>query len=138
MPGNTINLKVLLDGKPVQLSMKLAPFPSDEERASLGNNNNKESSEGVLLGVSVESLTPEVASELKLSPQAKGVVVDEVSSSSAAAEAGLQRGDVIQEVNHRPVATASDFRQAVGSAPKDSPILLLVNHGGNTMYVAIS
>ena len=93
---------------------------------------------GVLPGVSVESLTPEVASELKLSPQTKGVVVDEVSQSSAAAEAGLQRGDVIQEVNHRPVTTASDFRQAVGSAPKDSPILLLVNHGGNTMYVAIS
>ena len=65
-------------------------------------------------------------------------MVDEVSQSSAAAEAGLQQGDVIQEVNHRPVSTASDFRQAVGSAPKDSPILLLVNHGGNTMYVAIS
>jgi serine protease Do len=136
-PGTTINLKVLRDGKPVQVTMKLAEFPSDQEQASLGSGN-KESAEAALPGVSVESLTPEVASQLKLSPQTKGVVVDEVSQSSAAAEAGLQRGDVIQEVNHRPVSTASDFRQAVGSAPKDSPILLLVNHGGNTMYVAIS
>jgi serine protease Do len=136
-PGATINLKVLREGKPLQVTLKLAEFPSDQERASLGNGN-KESSEGVLPGVSVENLTPEIASELKLSAQTKGVVVDDVSQSSAAAEAGLQKGDVIQEVNHKPVTTASDFRQAVGSASKDSPILLLVNHGGNTMYVAIS
>ncbi len=135
-PGATINLKVLRDGKPVQVSMKLAEFPSDQERASL---NSKESSEGAALqGVSVESLTPEIASELKLSPQTKGVVVDSVSQSSPAAEAGLRQGDVIQEVNRRPVTTASDFRQAMSSASKDGSILLLVNHGGNTMYVAIS
>jgi serine protease Do len=135
-PGTRINLKVLRDGKPLQVSMQLAPFPSDEEQASLGSH--KESAEGALQGVSVENLTPEIAGQLKISPQTKGVVVDEVSQSSAAAEAGLRQGDVIQEVNHRPVTTASDFRQALGSASKDSPILLLVNHGGKTMYVAIS
>jgi serine protease Do len=63
------------------------------------------------------------------------VVVTKVDPSSAAADAGLQRGDVIQEVNRKPVRNASDFAAAMRGA-KDQA-LLLVNRQGNTMYVAV-
>jgi serine protease Do len=86
----------------------------------------------------VENLTPDLAQQLKLAPQTKGVVVDKVNPSSNAAEAGLQQGDVIQEVNHQPVTTSQEFRRAMSSVQKDSPVLLLVNRGGNTAYLAIS
>lgn len=132
-PDTKINLSILRNGQPMDISMVLGRFPSKEERASASQGK----SEGALQGVAVESLTPDMAQQLELSPQTKGVVVDKVNPSSNAAEAGLQAGDVIQEVNHKPVANASQFEAAVSATPKGNPVLLLVNHGGDTMYMAI-
>ncbi len=134
-PNGTITMKVLRDGKQMDVSMHLGEFPSKEQRASTTGPGESNSS---LEGVTVENLTPEIAQQLKLSPATKGVVVDKVNPSSDAAEAGLQQGDVIQEVNHQPVTSAQDFHSAMSSVQKDNPVLLLVNRGGNTAYVAIS
>jgi serine protease Do len=136
-PNTKANMKVMRDGRAMDFTVTLGEFPSDEEHASVSRPSSG-NSESVLEGVTVENLTPDLAQQLKLAPQTKGVVVDQVNPSSNAAEAGLQQGDVIQEVNHQPVATAQDFRRAMGSVQKDNPVLLLVNRGGNTAYVAIS
>ena len=114
-----------------QIAVNLGEFPSTEERASIGS----EQKESVLDGVTVENLTPEQANQLKLSQATKGVVVDEVSPASRAANAGLQPGDVIQEVNHHAVKSVGEFKQAVSSTSKDSPVLLLVNREGTTMFL---
>ncbi len=132
-PDASVQMKVLRDGKPRDVTVKLSAFPSKEERASV----NKESSESALEGVSVENLTPEVARELKLTPSTKGVVVDEVSPDSRAADAGLRRGDVIQEANHQPVKSVDDFRGAVKAKAKDDAVLLLVNRAGNTIFLTV-
>jgi serine protease Do len=87
--------------------------------------------------VTVETLTSDMANQLKVSPQTKGVVVNEVSPSSKAAAAELQQGDVIVQVNHQPVTNTSDFRKAVSSV-SNGPVLLLVNRGGNTRFIAVS
>ena len=60
-----------------------------------------------------------------------------MSPSSRAAEVGLQRGDVIQEVNHKPVKSVKDFDQAIGSSKNGDPVLLLVTRDGGTMYMAV-
>jgi serine protease Do len=132
-PGTNINLKVLRDGKPMQISMKLGEANPEQQKASVDH----EGSSDGLQGVTVENLTPEMASQLKLSPQTKGVVVNEVSPSSKAGAADLQQGDVIVQVNHQAVTNASEFRRAVTSV-SNGPILLLVNRGGNTHFIAIS
>jgi serine protease Do len=133
-PDASVNLKVLRNGKTEQVVVKLGEFPSKQERASV---NSKEHSDSALEGVTVENVTPEVASQLKLSPATKGVVVDEVSPSSRAADAGLQPGDVIQEANHHAVKSVSEFRSAVGDRSKDDPVLLLVNREGNTLFLTV-
>jgi serine protease Do len=135
-PNTKVSMKVTRDGKPIDVALTLGTFPTGEEHAS--SVAPSENSDSALQGVTVENLTPEIAQQLKLSPQTKGVVVDKVNPSSNAAEAGLQQGDVIQEVNHLPVATAQEFHRAMSSVQKDNPVLLLVNRGGNTAYVAIS
>jgi serine protease Do len=132
-PGTTINLKVLRDGKPMQVAMKLGEAPTERQTASV----DQESSTDGLQGVTVETLTSDMANQLKVSPQTKGVVVNEVSPSSKAAAAELQQGDVIVQVNHQPVTNTSDFRKAVSSV-SNGPILLLVNRGGNTRFIAVS
>ena len=132
-PNTSVHLKVLRDGKTQDVAVQLGEFPSKEERASIGN----EHPESALQGVTVDNLTPETAQQLKLPATTKGVVVEEVSPASRAAEAGLQSGDVIQEVNHEPVKTVKDFSQAVSASKKDTPVLLLVERDGSTMFLAV-
>ena len=87
-------------------------------------------------GVSVDELTPEIRQELELPAQTKGVIISSIDDQSAAAQAGLQRGDVIQEVNHKPVRNVEEFEQAVKAAGRN-PVLLLVNRGGNTSFLVL-
>jgi serine protease Do len=131
-----VELKVLRDGKAMQIAVQLGSFPTEEKRASTSTPGDH--AEAVLDGVSVTNITRDVAGELKLDPNMKGVVVENVGQASAAAEAGLKEGDVIQQVNHRAVTNVGDFNQAVKSSAKDNPILLLVNRQGQTMFMAIN
>jgi S1-C subfamily serine protease len=62
--------------------------------------------------------------------------VTSVDPSSAAAASGIGRGDVIQEINHKPIASASQYKQLMAGAGSQ-PILLLVNNGGITRYVVV-
>ena len=132
-PNSSVTLKVWRDGKTMDVPVTLGEFPSNEERASV----DKQGSDNALQGVSVENLTPDTAQQLKLSPATKGVVVDTVSPSSRAADAGLQAGDVIVQVNHQAVSNVKDFNRAVSSSKDDAPVLLLVNRDGSTMFLAV-
>jgi serine protease Do len=64
-----------------------------------------------------------------------GVVVTQVQPDSPAAEAGLKRGDVVQEVNRQPVKSASDFRNAVSQSSKS--VLLLIHRDDKTIYAVV-
>jgi serine protease Do len=132
-PDASVQMKVLRDGKTHDVTVTLGEFPSKQERSSL----NKEAPDSALEGVSVENITPEMAGELKLPASTKGVVVDEVSPDSRAADAGLRPGDVIQEANHHAVQSVTDFRGALKSKAKDDSVLLLVNRAGNTLFLTV-
>jgi serine protease Do len=130
-PGTTVRLKVLHDGKTRDVSIQLGVLP---EKATA-------SEEGVtggsaLDGVKVETLTPEIAQQLQLSPDVHGVVVGNVDPASAAADSGLQRGDVIVEVNRKRVANEQEFEAAISAAGSQA-VLLLVNHGGQTRFLVV-
>lgn len=130
-PGTTVNLKVFRNGAERQVPVTLSELPTTEASVESPKSGTKSS----LSGVSVETVTPETAHDLGLPSDTHGVVVTRVNPTSAAADAGLHRGDVIQEVNRNPVRTESDFEKAVGSANGSN--LLLVNRNGNTMYLAV-
>jgi len=132
--GAEAKMNVLRDGKPIALTATLGEFPS-EQQASLKNPNSNANS--TLDGVSVANLTPDVAQSMNLPAQTKGVVVQEVNPASHAADAGLQPGDVIQQVNHKPVNNVKEFDQAMTSTQKNSPVLLLIDREGSTMFLAV-
>ena len=87
-------------------------------------------------GVQVDELTPEAARELGLRPNTKGVVVTDVDPAAPAADAGLHRGDVIEEINRQPVSSVSEYERVVGQAGKE-PVVLSVNRQGNTAYLVV-
>jgi len=133
-PDSNINLKIWRDGAQRTLPVTLGEL-NPEEAANRGDAGRDNSSDSALEGVSVESLTPQIARQLKLPAGASGVVVNEVSPASAAASAGLRQGDVIQEVNRKPVKNVAEFEAAVRNS-KDGT-LLLVNRDGHTIFVGV-
>ena len=130
-PGTSVNLDVIRDGQPKQVSVTLGELPTKDEKSPATEN-----SGSALDGVQVEAITPDIAEQLQLPASIRGVVVDSVDPSSVAAESGLNRGDVIQEVNHKPITSVSEYEHAIQATGKGT-VLLLVNNGGVTRYVAI-
>jgi serine protease Do len=131
-PGTKVELQVFRNGKRIEIPVTLGELPSkggneSAEAGSVGN---------ALSGVRVEELTPDVAHELQVPPGTRGVVVTSVAQASPARDAGLRRGDIIQQVNRQPVFSVTEFNRLVRAAGKQ-PVLLLVNRGGNAMYVVV-
>lgn len=130
-PGSTVKMKIWRDGKSQDVDVTLGELPEKAEAAEPGQN-----SEGALEGVDVQNLTSDLAQQLNLPPSTKGVVVTQVDPSSQAASAGLDRGMVIQEVNHKPVNNITQYKQAL-SGSNNGSVLLLVNQGGVTRYMVV-
>ncbi len=137
-PGTNVKFGILRDGRAETFNVTLGERPENNDGTSRSRGNRPGSNQGrhsALEGVSVDDLTPQMARQLNLDRGTTGVVVTEVDESSAAAEAGLERGDVIMQVNRTNVKSADDFdrlaRQSSGST------LLMVNRQGRTFFVAI-
>jgi serine protease Do len=129
-PDSTVKLKILRNGNPTDVSVKLGDLPSDKEQAKTEGG----SSDKALDGVTVENLDAQSARQLGLPAAATGVVVTDINPTSSLASAGMRRGDVIQEVNHQPVRNVTQFEEAMRKAG-DHP-LLLVNRQGSTLFLA--
>jgi Do/DeqQ family serine protease len=133
-PGSDMSLTVLRDGREQQLHAKVGELTSDARQKQEGSNEGAPASGR--LGISAMPLTPEIASQLGLARGVQGVVVDSVDPDGPAANAGIERGDVIQRVNNQPVRTAEEVRGAL-SKSGDRPTVLLVNRRGQTMFLAV-
>jgi len=129
-PGSNVKLEISREGKTQDVTVTLGELPEKAEKTGPEENQG-----GGLEGVDVQPLTPDLAEQLQLPAGTHGAVVTSVDAASPAAN-NLQRGDVIQEVNHKPVNSIEDYRQAIAAAGK-SPVLLLVNSQGVTHYVVI-
>ncbi len=90
------------------------------------------------IGLSLKTLTPELASQLGISIQ-KGVLITKVEPGSVAEENGLQRGDVIVEINQKEVKTASQAKRILSRVKSGEPILLLIyRENEGTFWVAFN
>jgi serine protease Do len=129
-PGTKINVKVVRDGSEREMSVKLAEMPTETAMAG----RDEEGSTKVLEGVEVTNMTPNLAEQLGMPASSTGVVVTGVEPSSKSADAGLRKGDVIQEVNRQPVKNVSEFQSALKKSGNEP--LLLVNRQGRTLFIA--
>jgi Do/DeqQ family serine protease len=138
-PGSTAELKIVRDGAEKQLNVKLEAV--DGRTAALnGNEGNGETDSSrkddrAALGVTVAPLTPELANQLDLDGDTKGVVVRDVDPDGRSADV-LRSGDVIKEVNRRPVDSVDALRSALNQTA-DKTVLLLINRQGNDIFVAV-
>jgi serine protease Do len=144
MVGKDAQVKVLRDGKEQTIAVKVAERPTDEMLAKKEPSAPKEPVEtvkppdNVLASLRVQGLDAATMSQLNIPAKMTGVVVTSVESGGPAEAAGLQRGDVIQEVNHEVVKTLEDYQQASSTLKKDEPAVLLLSRQGNNLFVAVN
>src|SRR5580700_2748076 len=132
-PGTTIKLEVVRDGKSVSVPVTLEAMGSRDKQ---GNEVSENDHGKMHWGVGLGDITPDIREQLQAPKDLHGAVIEQVQPGSPADNAGLQRGDVIVQVNRHDVQSASDVQQALGSVPKGKDALILVwSNGGNTFRV---
>ncbi|NWF72235.1 MAG: Do family serine endopeptidase [Nitrospirae bacterium] len=144
MVGKDAQVKVLRDGKEQTIAVKVAERPTDEMLAKREPSPPKEPVEtvklpdNVLASLRVQGLDAATMSQLNIPAKMTGVVVTSVESGGPAEAAGVQRGDVIQEVNHQVVAKLEDYQKASSALKKDEMAVLLLSRQGNSLFVAVN
>jgi S1-C subfamily serine protease len=132
-PGSKVAVVVIRDGSERSFTVTLDEAAGKQaERADepgAGDNN-------AALGIAVQPLTPEKAEALGASKDAHGLVVEQVNADGRAADAGIEQGDIIQEVNRRPVQSVDDLRAAVRGA-SGRPLLMLISRQGRDVFVTV-
>lgn len=131
--GKDADLEVWRSGKVTHIKVPVAERPDD--RVSKVSNDTADPAEQRELGVSIQGVTPEIATQLSAT-QPDGVVVVQVARNSPAARAGLQRGDIIRKINTVEVRTPQEFVAALRAQSGDS-FALLVERQGTTTFVTI-
>jgi serine protease Do len=132
-PGSELTMTVLRNGSHQEFHVKLGELNGEKAEQQEENGGG---SGGAKLGVELTPLTSDIARQLHLPRGEQGVVVASVDQGGAAADAGVQEGDVIEEVNRQQVRTPGDVRDALAKS-HGGPVLLLVNRGGQKVFVAV-
>jgi Do/DeqQ family serine protease len=134
-PGSTVTLQVMRDGKTSDMKATLAESP--DARSARGRFDGEDGGSAAgRFGLTVEPLTPDIARQLQLDRDVKGVVITGVEPAGAAASAGLREGDVIQQINGKPVRTVDDVRSALNGTG-DKPAVLLIARGEASLFVPL-
>lgn len=126
-PGTTVKLTVLRDNRSRDLTVTVGELP--KELAQGG----KTSGEHALAGVTVEPIPSE-----RFGRKADGVRVVDVDPQSPAALAGLRSGDLIREINRKPVKSVEDFERITSRLRGGERVLLLVTRGKATIFLSIT
>ncbi len=137
-PNTTINLKVERSGQTVNVPVTLGELNPEADNKGDGEGNLPSGGEkGALKGLSVQALTPDLRQQLHTPEGTQGVVITDVDPESAASAAGLEQGDIITQVNRKPVSTVSEFNSAVNAGAARESTLLLVKTGQGTRFVVV-
>jgi serine protease Do len=139
-PGTTVHLKIDRSGQTLDLPVTLTEFNLDAENKGEGEGNLPSGGEkGALKGLSVQALTPELRQQLQTPEGTQGVVITDLDADSTAATANppLQQGDIIVQVNRKPVTTVAEFNAAVKAGASRESTLLLVKRGQGTFFAVV-
>lgn len=134
-PGTVIDVRILRDGKPMAIKVKVGEMPRNGLSQELLANAPAASGGSSLLGLKVQDLTPAMRQQLGYSGKG-GVVITDVQG--PAAQANLSPGDVILRVGNKPVDSVAEFRRETANVKPGSTLLLLVSHQGQNLFIAIS
>ncbi|HLJ50328.1 MAG TPA: DegQ family serine endoprotease [Bryobacteraceae bacterium] len=133
-PGTTVTLTINRSGAEQQVKATLGDLSTSPTGNDTGGGGGGAGSGR--LGVTIAPITPDIAAQLGLKAGTQGLVVADVDPSGPAADAGIQAGDVITEVNRQAVRSPGDVASALDKS-NGRPALLLINRGGQNLFVTV-
>lgn len=128
-PGTEVELLILRDGEKEEISVTIGALETDDQGRPVSSGKLPE------LGMSLQKLTPELAEQFDYE-DVSGVLVTAVEPGSIAAEAGIRRGSLIQEVNRQEVTDPAEIKKLLSNSGRDT-VLLLVRQGDASRYLAL-
>ncbi len=133
-PGTKIALGIVRNGKPQTLNLTVGQFHGNNEVADNSGGDHQNSGK---IGLAVSNLTSATRQHFNVPDRVHGVIVQNVRAGSPADDAGIQPGDVIQEINRKPADSASQFANEVHANKSGDDLLVLVWSKGNSTYRTI-
>jgi len=130
-PDTRVKVDIRRNGNAKTVSLTIGTMPSEEQTAVAPK-------EEISWGMAVQELTPQLARQLGLESGSTGVLITDIKEGSPAAEAGLQPGDLISEVNRTAIKNLNDYQQALKKVKKGENLLLLVKRGSGALYVVLT
>jgi serine protease Do len=122
-----VDMVVVRDGKEKKIRIKIGTLDEPNLRTA-----GTETPGPPAFGLRVNNITPEIAAQLGVGTDA-GVLVSDVDPGSPAEEAGLQRGDIVVEVNRESVSSVNELSELLGRSK--ASVLVLVRRGDSTLYI---
>jgi len=134
--GVQIPLTIMRSGKEYGINVTTSELPKDVSEITPGNVPEDTAPEG-LTGLNVMELTREISRQLGLPRDEKGVVVVRVEPGSSVEDAGLRKGDVIQEIDRKKIISLDDYIRIVATIHSGDTVLMFINRDGKKFYVTI-
>ncbi|OGW47340.1 MAG: hypothetical protein A2Y66_01000 [Nitrospirae bacterium RBG_13_41_22] len=134
--GSEVSMKILRSGKEYTVKVIIVEMPREIAEVVPSQLPNDSEAEA-LTGLTVMDLTKEIARQLGLYKDEKGVVVVKVEPGSPADEAEMKKGDIIKEIDKKKVDNLGDFNRIASNIKKDETVLLFINRGGKRFYVIL-
>jgi serine protease Do len=131
-PGQDSKVKVWRDQGEKTVDVKIGEAPDEREAQQRPSRATPSA-----LGLDVRPLTPEMARQLNLK-STDGVIVARVDEGSAAAESGVQRGDIIREINRQKVRSMADYERLTKDVKEGDRLTVLLQRGPMSLYVAFT
>ncbi|MCZ6793600.1 MAG: DegQ family serine endoprotease [Planctomycetota bacterium] len=130
-PGTEVDLVIFREGREKKLSLKVGELPTRVASSTPDDSVRK-------LGMTVETLTAELARRSGLDEDLPGVVVTSVTPLSAADRAGIRRGDIVLKIQRQSVSDTASFRRELERHDLEDGVRLRIRRGSNSFYVLLS
>jgi serine protease Do len=132
-PGTNVPIVFYRDGQQQRVSATIEKLDLEKSDSSA----HAQPSDAPGIGLSLGTLTPEIASQLQLPSGTEGALVENVEPNTPAANAGLRRGDVILEINRHPVRSGDEAARLFRSLNDSSDIFMLMTRQGVHLFVEL-
>ncbi len=136
--GTQVKIKILRQDTELTITATITQLPADKRELVPSSSPEMKGGRNSLDGVDVIDLNAAIAKQLGLDRDDKGVVIIRVEPGSSAEEAGIKKGDVIQEIDRQRVGSLGEYNRKTAQLRADKTIALLVNRSGKKFYIALS
>jgi serine protease Do len=137
-PGQTIQLGILRNGTAMQVGVKVGEYQKPGSEVADNSGAPGQGGNTGKLGIAVNDLNQDARQQLNVPADVTGAAIANVRPGSPAEDAGLQAGDVVVQVNHKPVTSAEQFADAVHASPAGKSLLMLVWTKGGESFIVVN